>query len=75
MITEQPKHWRDLQSKVDFIFRCVGLFSEKEKKVETPRGKIEFNVFAIDPLSVDKIKYTGRWIPTSKNKLVSAAIF
>ena len=57
MITKQPKSWKDLQDKVDFIFSCVGLISEKEKKLQTPRGTVEIDVFAVDPLSLDKIIY------------------
>jgi restriction system protein len=57
MITRQPRNWKDLQDKVDFIFTCVGLASEKEKHVTTPRGTVELDVYAIDPLSLDKIKY------------------
>ena len=57
MITEPPKNWKDLQDKVNYIFNCIGLHSEKEKLVETPRGTTELDVFAIDPGSIDKIKY------------------
>lgn len=57
MITQNPKDWKDLQDKVDFIFKSVGLKSEKEKTIYTPRGTIEIDVFAIDPLSLDRIKY------------------
>jgi len=57
MITEPPKNWNDLQDKVNYIFNCIGLHSEKEKVLETPRGTTEVDVFAIDPQSIDKIKY------------------
>ena len=57
MITDEPKNWKDLQKKVDFIFNCIGLDSEKEKAVETPRGTTQLDVFAIDPKSIDQIKY------------------
>lgn len=57
MITELPKNWKDLQDKVNFIFSCVGLISEKEKQIQTPRGSVEIDVYAVDPLSVDKIIY------------------
>jgi restriction system protein len=57
LITEQPRNWRELQNKVDWIFNCVGLSSQKVFKVDTPRGKIELDVYAIDPSSVDQIRY------------------
>lgn len=56
-ITQQPKNWKDLQNKVNFIFTSIGLLSEKEKIIETPRGEIELDVYAEDPQSIDKIKY------------------
>jgi restriction system protein len=57
MITDQPKNWKDLQEKVYFIFHCIGLLAEKEKVAETPRGTTILDVFAIDPKSIDKVKY------------------
>tara|TARA_R110002051_G_C8621691_1_gene483438 strand:+ start:147 stop:890 length:744 start_codon:yes stop_codon:yes gene_type:complete len=57
MITNEPTNWKDLQNKVDFILRCVGLNSIKEFKLKTPRGIIEVDVFAVDENSLDKIKY------------------
>ena len=47
--------WKDLQNKVGLLFNQIGLEAEIEKKIETPRGEVEVDVFAIDPNSVDKI--------------------
>lgn len=57
MITEEPKNWKDLQEKVNYILNGVGLNSEKEVILKTPRGSVEIDVYAIDECSVDKIKY------------------
>ena len=52
-----PMNWQDLQTGVQRIFRNVGLYAEVEAKVETPRGSVNVDVLAIDPRSVDKIRY------------------
>ncbi|SQL23906.1 Restriction endonuclease [Morganella morganii] len=52
-----PIHWKDLQNGVQRIFRNVGLNAEVEVNVETPRGSVNVDVLAIDPRSVDKIRY------------------
>jgi restriction system protein len=57
MITSEPKDWKDLQDKVNFILTGVGLISEKEANLKTPRGTVEIDVYAFDPNSVDEIKY------------------
>jgi hypothetical protein len=57
MIYLPPKNWKELQENVNKIFLEIGMISEKEKTMVTPRGKIELDVFAIDPFSIDKIKY------------------
>ena len=49
--------WKDLQNKVGLLINQIGLEAEIEKKIETPRGEVEVDVFAIDPDSVDKISY------------------
>lgn len=49
--------WKDLQNKVCLLFNQIGLKAETEKVIETPRGEVEVDVFAIDPNSVDKISY------------------
>lgn len=49
--------WKDLQNKVCLLFNQIGLKAETEKIIETPRGEVEVDVFAIDPNSVDKISY------------------
>lgn len=57
MITKEPKNWKDLQNKVNLILNDIGLDSKTEFKLNTPTSKIEVDVYAIDPKSVDKIKY------------------
>lgn len=57
MIVSEPIDWKDLQNKVAFILNCVGIVSEKEKTVHTPRGKVELDIYGIDKNSIDKIKY------------------
>lgn len=57
MITAEPKNWKDLQNKVNYILSCVGLVSEIEKSVATPRGTVTIDVLAYDPNSLDKIQY------------------
>lgn len=57
MITEEPHNWRDLQEKVNYILNGVGLNSETELTIKTPRGKVEVDVYARDENSVDRITY------------------
>jgi len=57
MITEEPTNWKDLQDKVNFILNGVGLKSEKEVSLNTPRGSVVIDVYVLDPKSVDQIKY------------------
>ncbi|TXN38143.1 restriction endonuclease [Flagellimonas hymeniacidonis] len=57
MITKEPKDWQDLQNKVNLILNDIGLNSNKEVELKTPRGTVEIDVYAIDPKSIDKIKY------------------
>ncbi len=52
-----PIHWKDLQTGVQRIFRNVGLYAEVEVNIETPRGSVNVDVHATDPMSVDKIRY------------------
>ena len=52
-----PNTWQKLQTGVNQIFNEIGLNSEVEKSIETPRGTVEIDVFAEDQNSVDKIKY------------------
>ena len=52
-----PDDWKELQSGVQRLLRNIGLDAEKEVEVETPRGKVELDVFAVDVRSVDKIRY------------------
>jgi hypothetical protein len=52
-----PNSWQNLQVGVCRIFREIGLTAETEKIIDTPRGTVEIDVYAIDEKSVDKIKY------------------
>jgi hypothetical protein len=52
-----PLTWQDLQNNVNQILLEIGLQSEIGKLVETPRGSVEIDVYAVDVNSVDKIKY------------------
>jgi restriction system protein len=53
----QPKDWKDLQKGVARIFEEIGFEVETEKVVDTPRGRIEVDVFAIDHSGSDGIVY------------------
>jgi hypothetical protein len=53
----EPSDWKILQSGVCRIFNEIGLKAETDKKVKTPRGIVELDVFAVDPGSVDNIQY------------------
>ena len=57
LIFSEPVDWRDLQNKVCLLLSQSGFEAEIEKVVSTPRGKVEIDVFAIDPGSIDKITY------------------
>jgi restriction system protein len=52
-----PSDWRQLQEGVCRILVEIGLTAELGKKVETPRGRVELDVYAVDEDSVDKISY------------------
>lgn len=52
-----PDKWQDLQLGVKRIFRNVGLSSDIEVNIPTPRGSVNVDVLAIDGLSLDNIKY------------------
>lgn len=56
-IFSNPTDWRDLQNKVHLLLTQIGLHSEIEKTLSTPRGNVEVDVYAIDPNSVDQISY------------------
>ena len=49
--------WKQLQHSVCRLLNEVGLTAQEEVTLETPRGKVEVDVFAIDEMSVDKIRY------------------
>jgi len=53
----EPENWRELQNSVHRLLTEIGLNAEIEKKVTTPRGKVEIDVWAIDENSVDQICY------------------
>src|SRR5690606_5627127 len=57
MITKEPKDWKDLQNKINFILNAIGLNSQTEVLIKTTRGSIELDVLAIDEKSLDKIQY------------------
>ena len=52
-----PDTWQKLQEQVNQILNEIGLESEVGKTIQTPRGKVEIDVFAIDINSVDNIRY------------------
>ena len=52
-----PKDWKDLQAGVCRLFNEIGLSAEIEKVLNTPRGEVEVDVYAVDEVSVDKIQY------------------
>jgi len=53
----KPKEWRALQTGVCRIFKEIGLHTEENKLMPTPRGTVSLDVFAVDPGSVDSIQY------------------
>jgi restriction system protein len=53
----EPKDWRELQISVHRLLSEIGLTAEIEKKVKTPRGEVEIDVWAVDENSVDQIQY------------------
>jgi hypothetical protein len=52
-----PEDWKELQNGVSRLFNEIGLTSETEKVINTPRGSVEVDVYAIDKKSDDKIEY------------------
>ncbi|OHU84112.1 MULTISPECIES: restriction endonuclease [Pseudoalteromonas] len=52
-----PQNWKELQNGVCRLFNDIGLVAETEKLLQTPRGTVEVDVFAVDENSVDQIKY------------------
>jgi len=50
-------NWKQLQYSVCRLLNEIGLSAKEEVALATPRGTVEVDVFAIDELSVDKIKY------------------
>lgn len=52
-----PTNWKELQLGVCRLLNEIGLNAQTEKILETPRGKVEIDVYAVDENSVDKIKY------------------
>jgi len=49
--------WRKLQRSVCRILSEAGLFAQTEVCLQTPRGMVEVDVYAVDEKSVDKIRY------------------
>lgn len=52
-----PSEWTELQEGVRRILRNIGLLAEVEVELQTPRGSVIVDVFAVDVGSVDQIKY------------------
>jgi len=53
----EPEDWKQLQFGVCRILNELGLEAQIEKKIKTPRGEIEVDVFAVDAKSLDHITY------------------
>lgn len=56
---ENPEisNWKTLQSSVCRLLNEVGLSAQEGVVLQTPRGSVEVDVFAIDERSIDKIQY------------------
>lgn len=70
-----PETWRDLQRAVVRIFGEVGLEAETEKRVDTPRGTVELDVFAVDRGAVEQVRYAvecKNWIAAVPQSAVHA---
>lgn len=52
-----PQDWRSLQNEVCRLFNEIGLNAETEVPLQTPRGTVTVDIFAVDNRSVDKIRY------------------
>lgn len=52
-----PDEWRELQQGVCDILNDIGLAAETEKVLQTPRGQVEIDVFAVDTSSIERIRY------------------
>jgi hypothetical protein len=57
ILNPNPSDWRELQESVSFILNSSGIKSEVGRKITTPRGELEVDVYGIDLQSVEKIKY------------------
>ncbi len=53
----QPENWQDLQNKVSDILAICGLQSEVEKDINTVRGNVEIDVYALDPSTPEQLVY------------------
>jgi hypothetical protein len=69
--TRSPADWRDLQRQVALVLHECGLKVELEKKVQTARGMVEIDVFAVELLKGREItilaecKHWSRAVPQS----------
>jgi hypothetical protein len=52
-----PERWQELQTCVCSLFKETGFTAEASKKVSTPRGEVELDVYAVDEHSVNKTRY------------------
>jgi hypothetical protein len=53
----EPDDWRDLQEKVCAVLRVSGLGAEVERTIETVRGKVEIDFYAVDSTVSPTLKY------------------
>lgn len=52
-----PSDWKMLQFGVARILNEVGITATVEKKIATPRGEVEIDVYGVDENSVENIRY------------------
>lgn len=57
IVNPYPETWQELQTGVCRLFKEIGFSAEASKKVSTPRGEVELDVYAVDEHSVDKTRY------------------
>ncbi|EOX2600884.1 restriction endonuclease [Yersinia enterocolitica] len=49
--------WKELQHAVCRLLNEIGLTAQEERVLQTPRGSVAVDVYAVDDKSVDKIRY------------------
>jgi Restriction endonuclease len=55
--SSEPTDWRDLQNKVCEILQTCGYLAETEKTIDSVRGKVAVDVYAVDKLSSPNLNY------------------